>query len=91
MMAEVGFDKTKALLAATQLTVSCNARFGDCFDPRDSIRAVKKFLDDKSIGIRCGCCGWRKPGTKFCTQIAGDTGDAGACNEFRHLFVVETQ
>ena len=91
MMAEVGFDKDLALMAAAKLTLGCNARFGDNFDPRHSVAAVQKFLDDKSIGINCRCCGWRKPGTKFCTQIVGDTGDAGACNQFRHLFVVEAK
>ena len=90
-MAECGFAKDVALLAAAALAEDCNAKFGDNIDPKFCVKAVASFFDKKDIGINCSCCGWRKPRTKFCTQVLCDTGDAGACNQFRHLFVVEAK
>jgi hypothetical protein len=88
MMAEVGFRKDLALAAAGALTEDANTKFGDRFDPNRSIAVVKKFLAS-DIGTVCRSCGWRKSGTKYCTQKQAATSDDYGCDEFRHLFVVE--
>ena len=90
MMAEVGFRKDLALVAAGALTEDANSKFGDTFDPNRSRAIVKKFLQ-ADIGICCRSCGWRKPGTKFCTQKTAVTADDYGCEVFRHLFVVEDE
>jgi hypothetical protein len=91
MMAECGFKKDVALLAAAALAEDCNKKFGDNIDPNFCVRAVATFINNKAIGINCRHCGWRKPKTQFCTQRNCNTGDGQTCDLFRHLFVVEPE
>lgn len=85
MMAECGFKKDVALLAAAALAEDCNAKFGDNIDPRMCVAVVKEFIEHRKLGLNCGCCGYRKPSTKFCTLKSTVTGDVQSCDSFRHL------
>ena len=87
MATECGFDKDVAVVAAGALAEEVNKRFGDSIDPKACVIGVKTFIAS-GVDLKCKSCGWRKSGTKFCTLIVGDTGDAGTCGKFRHLFVV---
>jgi len=88
MMAEVGFDKDVAVLAAGALAEKVNERFGDNVSRSACVIGLKKFFES-GVDLKCRSCGWRKPGSKYCTQRCSDTSDSDTCEEFRHLFVVE--
>lgn len=85
MMAECGFAKDVALMAAAALAKDCNAKFGDSIDSKLCVAVVKEFIEHRKIGLNCGCCGYRKPNTKLCTLQNSITGDAESCDSFRHL------
>ena len=86
-MAECGFDKDAAVVAAGALAEEVNKRFGDSVSKTACVIAVKKFIAS-GVDLCCRSCGWRKPKTRFCTQRRSDTSDADTCEEFRHLFNV---
>lgn len=87
MMAEVGFDKDAAVIAAGALAEQVNERFGDSVSKAACVVAVKKFVNS-GVDLKCRSCGWRKKGTTFCTQRQDVTGDTDTCEEFRHVFNV---
>jgi len=84
MMAECGFRKDLAVAAAGSLAEEVNRKFGDNISPRVCAAAVAKFIE-KPIGLNCGSCGWRKAGTKHCTQRCYTTSDIDSCDLYRHL------
>ena len=90
MMAEVGFDKDVAVVAAGALAEQVNERFGDSVSKTACVIGVKKFLGS-GVDLCCRSCGWRKPKSKLCTQRGSGTSDSDTCEEFRHLFVVENK
>ena len=89
-MAEVGFDKDVAVVAAGALAEKINERFGDCVSPAACVIGLKRFFES-GVDLKCRSCGWRKPKTRFCTQRCGDTSDGDTCDEFRYVFVVEAK
>ncbi len=90
MMAECGFEKQAAVVAVGALVAKTNEKFGDCIDVSACLAGLRQFFNS-GVEMKCGSCGWRKPGTKFCTQAAGVTSDGNTCDVFRHLFVVEAK
>lgn len=88
MMAEVGFDKDVAVVAVGALAEQVNEKFGDCVSKTACVVGLKRFFES-GVDLKCRSCGWRKPGSKFCTQRCGDTSDSDTCDEFRHVFVME--
>ncbi len=88
MMAEVGFNKYVAVLAVAALTEEVNEKFGDNISKTATLAGLKKFFAS-GVELNCRSCGWRKSGTKFCTQRCSDTSDGDSCKEFRHVFAVE--
>ena len=89
-MIECGFDKDVAVVAAGALAEAVNEKFGDSVSSAACVIGVKKFLAS-GVDLRCRSCGWRKPESRFCTQQNCNTSDGNTCEEFRHLFVVETK
>jgi len=87
MMAECGFDQDVALVVAGALAEQLNETYGDSIDPALCVAAVKQFIAS-DVDIKCRHCGWRRPGTKFCTFQGCQTGDADKCGQFRHVFEV---
>ncbi len=88
MMAEVGFAKDAAVVAVGALAETVNEKFGDDVSVAACVIGLKQFFAS-GVDLKCRSCGWRKPGTKFCTQAAGVTSDGNTCDVFRHLFVVK--
>jgi len=86
-MAEVGFFQDLAVVAVVALAEKVNEKFGDSVNPAACVAGLKQFFAS-GVDLKCRSCGWRKSGTKFCTQRCGDTSDGDACEEFRHVFVV---
>jgi len=84
MMAECGFKKDLAIVAAGTLAEELNKRFGDTLSPSLCAKAVAAFIA-KPMGINCGSCGWRTAGTKHCTQRDCKTSDTDQCDLYRHL------
>lgn len=85
MMANVGFDKAKALVLAGALAEQLNETHGDNIDPAVCVAVVKKFIES-DVDIKCRYCGWRKPESRFCTAKQSDTCDGESCEVFKHVF-----
>ena len=88
MMVECGFEKQAAVVAVGALAKKVNESFGDSVSTSACLAGLKKFFES-GVDLKCRSCGWRKPGSKYCTQRCGGTSDSDTCEEFRHLFVVE--
>lgn len=87
MMAECGFNKDVAVVVVGALAEKVNDTFGDAVSPAACVVGLKRFFES-GVDLCCRSCGWRKPGSEYCTQQCADTSDGDTCFLFRHVFKV---